>query len=108
MAIKKVMTKDKRISAEKTRLTKIYSDLTGERKRVIEGLINRAAFMRISLEDMEADIDANGFTEFFTQSEKTDPYERERPIARLYNTMNKNYQSIIKQLSDLADSPFHL
>ena len=37
----------------------------------------------------------------FSQSEKTEPYERERPVARLYNTMNKNYQSIIKQMSDL-------
>jgi len=35
----------------------------------------------------------------FTQSEKTEPYERERPVARLYNTMNANYQKIIKQLA---------
>lgn len=58
--------------------------------------------MRVTLEDWENDIDKNGYVEMFTQSEKTDPYERERPVARLYNTMNKNYQSIIKQLSDLV------
>jgi len=45
-------------------------------------------------------VDFNGYVEMFTQSERTDPYERERPVARLYNTMNKNYQSIMKQLSD--------
>jgi hypothetical protein len=56
--------------------------------------------MRVTLEDYEADLDAGGYVELFTQSEKTDPYERERPVARLYNTMNKNYQSIMKQLSD--------
>lgn len=57
--------------------------------------------MRVTLEDYETDLDANGYVELFSQSEKTDPYERERPVARLYNTMNKNYQSIIKQLGDL-------
>jgi hypothetical protein len=51
---------------------------------------------------MEVELDEKGYVELFTQSEKTEPYERERPIARLYNTMNKNYQSIIKQLSDLV------
>ena len=101
MAIKRELTKEKRISAEKLRLTKIYKEIPEEKKRLIDGLINRAAFMRITLEDMERDLDENGFVEFFTQSEKTEPYERERPVARLYNTMNKNYQSIIKQLSDL-------
>lgn len=101
MAIKQEKTKEKRTGAEKLRLTKIYKDIPEEKKRLIEGLINRAAFMRITLEDMEEDLDTNGFVEPFTQSEKTEPYERERPVARLYNTMNKNYQSIIKQLSDL-------
>ena len=61
--------------------------------------------MRVTLEDWEIDIMENGYYEMFTQSEKTDPYERERPVARLYNTMNKNYQSIIKQLSDLVPKP---
>lgn len=101
MAIKKEMTKDERISKEVKRLNRIYKDIDKDKKAIIDGLINRAAYMRIALEDWEIDILENGITEMFTQSEKTDPYERERPVARLYNTMNKNYQSIIKQLSDL-------
>lgn len=102
MSIKKDKTKNARIITEKDRLNKIYKDVPEENKSIIEGLINRAAFMRVTLEDMESDLDENGFVELFTQSEKTEPYERERPVARLYNTMNKNYQSIIKQLSDLV------
>ncbi len=96
------LEKDARIKKEKNRLIRIYKDVPKEQKSIIEGLINRAAFMRITLEDMEMDLDTNGFTEEFQQSEKLDPYERERPVARLYNTMNKNYQSIIKQMSDLV------
>lgn len=102
MSTKTEKTKEQRINAEKLRLTRIYKEVPKEHKGILDGLIKRAAFMRVTLEDMEADLDENGFVELFTQSEKTEPYERERPVARLYNTMNKNYQSIIKQLSDLV------
>ena len=107
MPIKSEKTKEERIRAEKNRLVRIYKEISKENKSIIDGLINRAAFMRVTLEDMEKDLDDKGFVEEFSQSEKLEPYERERPVARLYNTMNKNYQSIIKQLSDLlpAEKP---
>jgi hypothetical protein len=93
--------RDKRILKEVKRLKNIFKDIEDERKILIEGLIKRASYMRITLEDYETDILENGSTEMFSQSEKTDPYERERPVARLYNTMNKNYQTMINQLSKL-------
>lgn len=98
---KKELTKFERISTEDKRLRQIYKDIKKDRLATVDGLIRRAAYMRITLDDMENDLDDNGFVEMFSQSEKTEPYERERPVARLYNTMNKNYQSIIKQLSEL-------
>ena len=97
------LSKDARIQKEIRRLNAIYSKIGKKEKSAIDGLVKRAAFMRVTLEDMEEDLDTNGFTELFTQSEKTDPYERERPVARLYNTMNKNFQSIMKQLSDFIE-----
>jgi hypothetical protein len=102
VASKKETTKDERIKKEVRRLNRIYKDIDKDNKAIIDGLIQRAAYMRVTLEDWEKDIMENGYYEMFTQSEKTDPYERERPVARLYNTMNKNYQSLIKQLSDLV------
>lgn len=101
MATKKELTKNERIAKEERRLKRNYKGLQADRKAVTDGLIRRAAYMRITLEDMENDLDANGFYELFSQSENQEPYERERPVARQYQTMNKNYQSIIKQLSDL-------
>lgn len=101
IATKKELSKDERISKEIKRLNIIYEDIKKENKSIIEGLIQRAAYMRITLEDYEKDLDNKGYVELFTQSQKTEPYERERPVARLYNTMNKNYQTIIKQLGDL-------
>ena len=101
MTRKRVLTKEERISKEEKRLRKNYKEIKKDKMAIVDGIIRRAAYMRITLEDMETDLDEKGFVELFSQSERTEPYERERPVARLYNTMNKNYQSIIKQLSDL-------
>lgn len=94
-----------KIKKEERRLRLIYKDVPKQQKSIIDGIIKRAAYMLITLEEMEDDLSENGYVEMFSQSEKTDPYERERPVARLYNTMNKNYQSIIKQLTDLVPKP---
>ena len=102
MATKKDLSQDERIKKEERRLKRIYKNIDKDNKAIIDGLIKRAAYMLITLEDWEEDIIINGCTEMFTQSVNTPPYERERPVARLYNTMNKYYQSIIKQLSDLV------
>lgn len=96
-----ISEKKARVQAELKRLSGIYTKLDARRKKIIDGLIRRAAYMRVTLEDYEEDLDENGYIEMFSQSEKTDAYERERPVARLYNTMNKNYQCIIKQLTDM-------
>jgi len=105
MAKKREIPGQIRIKAEEERLRRIYRDIDEDNKAIIDGLIQRAAYMRVTLEDWETDIIENGYIEMFTQSERTPPYERERPVVRLYNTLNKNYQSIIKQLSDLVPKP---
>jgi hypothetical protein len=102
VATRQQLTIDERIKKEERRLKRIYKNIDKDNKAIIDGLIQRAAYMRVTLEDWEKDIMENGYYEMFTQSEKTDPYERERPVARLYNTMNANYQKIIKQLGDLV------
>lgn len=100
VAVKKKLVKAERITKEERRLKRNYKDIQKDKSAVVEGLIRRAAFMRATLEDMEIDLDNGGFVEMFAQGDQ-DPYERERPVARQYQQMNKNYQSIIKQLSDL-------
>lgn len=97
--------KQERIKAEVSRLQRIYSRVDKKNKALIDGLIRRAAFMRVSLEDQEQDLIARGYVEWFSQSPDTDPYERARPISQIYNSMNKNYQSIMKQLGDLVPPP---
>lgn len=100
MTTKKELTKEQRIKKEKNRLTRIYKNIETKRKDTVKGLIERCAFMRISLEDLEKDLDKNGFTEQFSQGNQK-PYARKRPVAEIYNSMSTNYQKAIKQLTDL-------
>lgn len=99
----KEVSRDERVKQEIARLKKIYKDIPKERMKVVEGLIIQAARLRILLDDMWVDITENGDYELFSQSDKLEPYERERPVARLYNTRDQSYQRITKQLSDLFD-----
>lgn len=90
------------VQAEIERLSKIYESLPPNQYAVAQGLIVQAARLRVRLDDLWEDIQAKGETELFTQSERTDPYERERPAARLFTATDKNYQAIIKQLNELT------
>ncbi|MEJ9130642.1 hypothetical protein P4408_14320 [Bacillus thuringiensis] len=100
MAIKKELTKEERVKKEVNRLKRIYKEMPKDTLLVVEGLIVEAADLRVRLEDIRKDLDENGYDEMFSQSENQEPYERERPQARRYISMNKNYQSIMKQLGD--------
>lgn len=98
----KEKTKEERISAEKRRLNRIYAAIEDGKKKVVSGLIERAAFARIQLEDLEKDLNENGWTEQFQQSEKCAPYERARPAGQSYISLSTSYQKIVKQLVDIV------
>ena len=86
---------------EVERLTEIYKGLPPKKFALAQGLIIQAARLRVRLDKLWAEIEEKGETEWFTQSDKTDPYERERPASRTFTATDKSYQSIIKQLNDM-------
>lgn len=92
---------DKAVEEEITRLKQIFKNAPKDRLEVIDGLIIQASRLRVMLDYMWLDIQKNGDYAMFSQSDKTEPYERERPIARLYNTRDQSYQRVIKMLADL-------
>ena len=101
MAEKKILTKEERVKKEERRLSRIFKKVDSKKKDVVIGLIQRAAHLRVTLDDLAVDLDENGYTEMFQQGDKQAPYERKRPTADLYTTMNTLYQKAIKQLTDL-------
>jgi hypothetical protein len=94
--------RDERVSAEIKRLRRFFKDMPKQTRDIADGLIVQAARLRILLDDMWNDIAENGDTERFSQSENTEPYDRERPVARLYNARDKNYKDVMRTLVDLV------
>ena len=93
--------RDKLVTKEEKRLLEIYKELPNEKLKVAQGLIKQAARNRVMLNYMWEDIQDNGEYDLFQQSQNVPAYERERPVARLYNTRDQSYQRAIKQLTDL-------
>lgn len=93
--------RERLVKNEKNRLKRLFKSIPQSKLETVEGLIIQAARLRILLDEMWIDISENGDVEMFSQSEKQEPYERERPIAKLFNSRDLSYQRIIKQLTDL-------
>ena len=93
------------IKKEKSRLAKQFREIDKKSRAVVDGLIEQAAFLRVQLQELADDININGTTELFAQGKDQEPYERQRPAANVYNSMNANYQKIIKQLNELLPKP---
>ena len=98
---KKLELRERLVKIEKQRLQELYKNIPENQKKLTEGLIIQAARLRILLDEMWIDITENGDYEMFSQSEKQTPYERERPVAKMYNSRNDSYCRILKQLSDI-------
>lgn len=90
------------VKHEVNRLRRILDALPAEKMAVAEGLIVQAARLRVQLDELYADLEANGRTEMFQQSEKCEPYERERPAAAMFVKLDKNYQSVMKTLAEMV------
>lgn len=93
--------RDKLVKKEKNRMKRLFKDIPENKLKAVDGLLIQAARLKILLDEMWIDISEKGDVEMFSQSEKQDPYERERPIAKLFNSRDMSYQRIMKQLTDL-------
>lgn len=87
-----------RVELERLRILALYDAVTPNRLALAAGLIEQAARMRVALDDLAADIAVNGVTEPFQQSEKLEPYDRERPACAIFSKLDKNYQGIMQRL----------
>lgn len=96
-----LIEKNKRIKKETNRLKKLFTNLEENKKKIAEKLIENAAFMSITLEDLKKDIVKYGVKETYVNGK--DQYGFKESIeSKTYNTMIKNYMNIIKQLNDMV------
>ncbi len=92
------------IKKEKNRLMKICETMNPAVLDSVAGLIDNLSWLRVELDILREDIDENGYTELFQQSDKVPPYNKERPQVSEYDKWFKNYVNGLKQLvSKLPD-----
>lgn len=91
--------KQKQIKKEITRLRKLCKNLPQDKQRAVDGLIQEAAFMRVTLEETRHIIDQEGVLEIFEQGSQR--FLREHPATKVYNTMIQRYTTVCKQLFDM-------
>ncbi|TCJ01586.1 hypothetical protein [Cytobacillus praedii] len=96
MATKK---KDRLIKKEIKRLTDLFKDLEENKKSAVEGLIQEAAFMRVTLSELKEDINTNGPIDEMEQGEYS--ILRASPSVTTYNTMIQRYTTVMKEILNL-------
>ena len=99
------MSKDDYIRSEINRLNKIFANLTQDAAAVAVRLIENAAFMAVSLNELQALINKHGYTEEYQNGENQKGVKKSSEVD-IYNTMIKNFNTTMKQLIDmLPESP---
>lgn len=93
------ISKDKLIKREIGRLTNLFKDMERVRRLSTNGLIEEAAFMKITLKELKETINQTGAVDEMSQGSYS--ILREHPALKSYNTMVQRYAAILKQLTDL-------
>lgn len=95
------LTKDQRIKKEITRLRRVLRELDKNKLAVVESLIYNAAFMAVSLAELQEIINAEGYTDEY-QNGKNQSGTKQSEAVKIHLSMTKNHAAVIKQLADLA------
>lgn len=96
-----IQEKEKRISTELASMKRLYSGLSLKKKKLAYRLCEKAAFLKVSIEECQDDINQNGYYEKFQQSKGVEPYDRTRPVVNTFASFTTSYQKYMKQLEDL-------
>lgn len=96
----RILTKNAEVRKEFLKLKKIYRFLPKDTFKVNENLIKNAAFMAVSLQELQALIDDNGYTEEYKNGQNQKGIKKSSEVD-IYNTYIKNYTTIIKMLNEL-------
>ena len=95
------MSKEERIKKEQRRLSGIFKDLDQNKRKAVDSLIKNAAFMAVTLEDLQNTINDEGCIVEFKNS-KHQYGTKQSDAVKTHIAMTRNHASIIKQLAELA------
>jgi hypothetical protein len=89
-----------RIKEKIEELSIVFNDIDPNTQRTIEPLISKAAFMSVTLDNLQRTINEKGVIEEYQNGANQSGF-KESVEVKVYNTMIKNYHAVMKQLIDL-------
>ncbi len=92
--------KEKRISAELKKLNELYRDLPENKKKLMSALIQNVAFMKVTLEELQATINLEGATDEYCNGANQFGRKQSANI-QAYNSLIKNYTNAIEKLDKM-------
>lgn len=100
MASKKDLTKEQRIRVEIRRLNSLFKDMPKGTKKVVKSLVENAAFMAVTLADLQEHINLHGCVSEY-QNGENQWGTKKSPEVEIHIAMTKNHTAVMKQLADL-------
>lgn len=97
---KREIEKEKQINSEIEKLNKLFAKINPGTKKAVHSLIENAAFMSVTLADLQVEINKNGVTEKYKNGENQFGVKKSSSVE-VYNQMVKNHMGIMRQLTDL-------
>lgn len=93
--------KEKRIKAELERLQAKFELVDGNQREVVAQLLQNAAFMAVTLQDLQELINLEGVTDEYKNGANQFGY-KPSAVLQSYNSVIKNYANVIKTLAALV------
>lgn len=94
-------TKENRIKNELVRITDRFKDADENKKAIVMPMIQNAAFMKVTLEDLQEIINQEGVTDVY-QNGANQHGIKQSATLQSYNSLIKNYTAVIKALTKIV------
>ena len=95
-----MLPKEKRINEELARISKLFESIDGNQREAVNPLLQNAAFMKVTLEDLQTQINKDGPTDEYKNGANQHGIKQSATL-QAYNSLVKNYASVIKNLAQL-------
>lgn len=96
---KEIKAKRRKINAERKRLEENFGEIDEKKKKIVDGLIDECAFMRVELQELRERIVKDGVEDEMQQGQYS--ITREAPYVRVYHTMLQRYTTATEKLTGL-------
>lgn len=93
--------KEKKIKKETKRLLKVFEGLEPNKLQTVAALIDRAAYITVSLQELEEELNTYGWTEEYFNGRNQSGIKKSA-AAEVHISLTKNLNAIMKQLLDLV------